>query len=208
MPTMTTQPLQITGVILAGGRGTRMGGVDKGLMPFLQTTLVQHVLGRLSHQVDRILINVNANQSRYEAFGFPLLPDMQAGHPGPLAGVQSALAACTTPLLLSVPCDAPLLPTDLAERLNQAIRNEGGDAAVAVSRRTDGSRSREPVFCLMKSSLLESLNRYLSSGRRAVTGWHEELSIAEVIFDDDHAFSNVNTLEQLRECELSCARGI
>ena len=121
----------ITGVILAGGRGSRMGGVDKGLQDLQGRPLVQWVLERLAPQVDSVLINANRNLPRYAGFGCPVLPDLIPDFAGPLAGLQAALAGAATPLVATVSCDSPLLPADLVRRLQEALAAADADLTVA-----------------------------------------------------------------------------
>ena len=156
----------ITGVILAGGRGSRMGGLDKGLQPFNGVPLALHTLLRLSPQVGEILINANRNLAAYESFGVPVWPDStgMGDYAGPLAGFATALERCETPYLLTVPCDTPLFPADLVARLAQALADADADFAVAAAREEDGQLRPQPVFCLMHTSLLESLARFTQAG--------------------------------------------
>ncbi|MDA8384111.1 MAG: molybdenum cofactor guanylyltransferase [Betaproteobacteria bacterium] len=187
---------RVTGIILAGGRARRMGGLDKGLQPFCGRPLIASVLERLAPQVDELLISANRNLDRYALLGRPVLPDPTAEFRGPLEGVQRALSQARSPLLVSVPCDTPLLPQDLVERLRMALG--AADAAVA----TVGSQT-QPVFALYRIEVLGSLLGYLAGGGRAIRTWHRQLRIAEAHFDDQSAaFTNVNTLEEL---EAACA---
>ena len=187
----------ITGVILAGGRGRRMGGVDKGLQNLNGRPLVQWVLARLTPQVDTVLINANQNLARYAEFGCAVLPDSIPGFAGPLAGLHAALSRATTPLLLTVPCDSPFLPSDLAQRLHAALEAESAELAVA---RTGDKVQR--AFCLTRRGILPKLEAFLASGDRKVGLWHASLKLAEVVFDDEaDGFSNINTVEDLAHCE-------
>jgi molybdopterin molybdotransferase len=199
---------KVTGLILAGGRGTRMGRVDKGLQPFRGATLVAHVLQRLAPQVSIVAINANRNLPQYQAAAgdAPVLPDFIDGFEGPLAGLQVGLQYCPTELLLTVPCDSPFLPTDLAERLYAAMQAENADLAVAVTmEKEDGAtepyRQLHPVFSLMKASLLPQLDAYLDTGARRMESWYKSLRVAEVLFDDANAFRNINTLTELQQHE-------
>ena len=183
----------ITGVILAGGAGRRMGGVDKGLQELDGQPLVQRVLVRLAPQVDSVLISANRNRERYAGFGCPVLGDTIPGYAGPLAGLQAALAHAGTPLLVSAPCDSPFLPADLVARLRAALEAKAADLAVA---RADGRVHR--AFCLLRRELRPGLDAFLASGERRVGLWHASLKVVEVDFDDQaEAFANVNTLEDL-----------
>ncbi|USX28213.1 molybdenum cofactor guanylyltransferase MobA [Oxalobacteraceae bacterium OTU3CINTB1] len=201
---------KITGLILAGGRGTRMGRVDKGLQPFRGTTMIAHVLQRLAPQVDTVAINANRNLPQYQAAAGAdtvVMPDRMSGFEGPLAGLQAGLHYCATELLLTAPCDSPFLPDDLAARLYAALETEDADLAVAVTMETDEQdggapyRQPHPVFSLLKASLLPQLEAYLDTGARRVEGWHKSLRVAEVMFDDASAFRNINTLEELKRHE-------
>ena len=190
----------ITGLILAGGRGSRMGHVDKGLQPFRGAPMALHVMMRLSPQVGALMINANQNLAPYESFGVSVWPDELAGFAGPLAGLQAGLSHCDTPYLVTAPCDSPFLPTDLVTSLSQALLIEDADLAVAVTGAGD-TRQAHPVFCLLKSTLLPHLTAYLQSGGRKVDAWYASLKVVEVHFDDEAAFRNINTLEDLRKFE-------
>ena len=192
---------QITGLILAGGRGTRMGTVDKGLQTFRDAPMALHVLMRLGPQVGNIMINANQNISAYENFGVPVWPDDMQGFAGPLAGLQTGLLHCETEYLVTAPCDSPFLPTDLVARLAQSLEQQGADLAVAVTGEAD-SRQPHPVFCLAKASLLSHLTDYLQSGERKFDKWYATLKVVEVHFDEEDAFRNINTLDELRKLEV------
>lgn len=190
-----TQP-NITGVILAGGQGRRMGGVDKGLQILNGRPLVQWVLERLAPQVATVLINANQNLERYREFGCAVLPDALPGFAGPLAGVQAALARATTPLIVTVPCDSPFLPADLVRRLQQALDAANADLAVP---RTGTQAHR--AFCLTRREMLPRLDVFLAAGERKVGLWHASLRVVEVAFDDEaEAFGNINTHAELARC--------
>ena len=209
--TMTTDlPLHleaITGVILAGGRGSRMGGVDKGLQNFNGVPLALHTLLRLSPQVGAIMINANRNLAAYEAFGAPVWPDStgMGDYAGPLAGFVTALERCETPYLLTVPCDTPLFPADLVARLAEALAREQADFAVAAAREEDGQLRAQPVFCLMRVQMLESLLRFTHAGGRKIDAWTAQHATVSVPFDrlgdDARAFFNANTLAELHQLE-------
>jgi molybdopterin-guanine dinucleotide biosynthesis protein A len=192
----------ITGLVLAGGRGTRMGTVDKGLQTFRGAPMALHVIMRLSPQVGALMINANQNIAPYEGFGLPVWPDLTGGFAGPLAGLQTGLSHCDTDYLVTAPCDSPFLPHDLVERLGEGLEARGADLAVAVT--GDGpSRQPHPVFCLANASLLPHLNDFLQGGGRKFDAWYATLKVAEVRFDDEAAFRNINTLEELRTYEES-----
>jgi len=193
-------PQDITGLILAGGRGSRMGGVDKGLQNHQGLPLALHALLRLQPQVGHLLVNANRNLAAYESMGVPVWPDPMDDFPGPLAGWLAGLEHCETPYLLTVPCDSPHFPTDLAERLSRALVAEGADIAMAATME-DGRVQVQPVFCLMKSALIESLVAFLHGGQRKIDQWTAQHPCATVLFDDPLAFFNANTHEELRSLE-------
>lgn len=188
---------QISALILAGGRGSRMGHVDKGLQPFQGATMVEHVLDRLAPQVGAIAINANQNLDKYAAFGVPVWPDETTGFAGPLAGLEAGMRHCTTPYLVSAPCDSPFLPRDLAARLFHALQSQRADVALAVTQEAGMRKQPHPVFCLVKTRLLPVLSSYLAEGGRKMDGWYADLKVAEVLFDDSDAFRNINTLDEL-----------
>jgi molybdopterin molybdotransferase len=194
----------ISGLILAGGRGTRMGHVDKGLQPFGGSTMAATVLARLQPQVATVAINANQNLERYAAFGVPVWPDDSPGFLGPLAGLEAGLRRCTTPHLLTAPCDSPFLPLDLAERLLAGLVALDADLALAVTEE-NGIRQPHPVFCLLKTSLLSILSSYLAGGGRRMDGWYGRIKVAEVLFDDVDAFRNINTLDELQQLDTSAS---
>jgi molybdopterin-guanine dinucleotide biosynthesis protein A len=190
----------ITGLILAGGRGSRMGGVDKGLQAHLGMPLAMHALLRLAPQVGELLINANRNLAAYESMGAPVWPDALPDYPGPLAGFLAGLEHCATPYLATVPCDSPLFPEDLVARL--AARLDADDAEIAIAAtREDGELRLQPVFCLMRATVMESLVRFTSSGRRKIDAWTATLREIAVEFEDARAFVNANTLAELRELQ-------
>jgi molybdopterin-guanine dinucleotide biosynthesis protein A len=192
----------ITGLVLAGGRGSRMGGVDKGLQNHLGMPLALHSLLRLQLQVGSAMLNANRNLGAYESMGVPVWPDSQADFAGPLAGILVGLEHCETPWLVTVPCDTPNFPTDLVERLAAAAQAEDAEIAMAATREPDEQGQTvvqvQPVFCLLKASLLESLQAFLDSGQRKIDRWTAQHRCATVVFDDSAAFFNANTVEELR----------
>ena len=190
-------PMDITGLILAGGRGSRMGGVDKGLQNHGGIALALHALLRLQPQVGPIIINANRNLSAYESMGVPVWPDPIGDFAGPLAGWLAGLEHCETPYLLTVPCDTPNFPADLATRLAQALVAADADIAMAATLE-DGRVQVQPVFCLLKSTLIESLVAYLNEGQRKIDKWTAQHACTTVVFDDAQAFFNANTAAELR----------
>jgi molybdopterin-guanine dinucleotide biosynthesis protein A len=188
---------EVTGVVLAGGQGSRMGGADKGLQEFRGKPLVAHVIERLAPQVGEILINANRNAQSYARFGHRVVADEIAGFAGPLAGFERGLAHAAHPLVATVPCDSPFLPADLVARLRAAMQAHGAQIAVART-----GNQPHPVFCLMRRDLHASLVGYLASGERKIDRWYAGLVLAEVAFDDEpEAFANINTLQELSGLE-------
>lgn len=196
---------EITGVILAGGRGSRMGGVDKGLQPHLGTPLAMHALLRLGPQVGELMINANRNLSAYESMGVPVWPDADTDYAGPLAGWLAGLERCETPYLVTVPCDSPNFPQDLVERLAQALVADDADIAMAATVE-HGAQQVQPVFCLMKSTLMESLVVFLKDGQRKIDQWTALHRCVAVVFDDATAFANANTLAELQALQVLVER--
>ena len=188
----------ISGLILAGGRGTRMGQVDKGLQPFRGKTMAAHVLERLAPQVSSVAINANQNLDVYATMGVPVWPDDLPGFAGPLAGMEAGMRRCETPYLLTVPCDSPFLAPDLAGRLLAALVEQEADLAFAVTQEPGQRPQPHPVFCLVKAQLLPILSSYLAEGGRRMDGWYKDLKAVEVPFEDADAFRNINTLDELR----------
>jgi molybdopterin molybdotransferase len=191
----------ITGLVLAGGRGTRMGTVDKGLQAFRGTTMIANVLERLQPQVGAVAINANQNLDTYRALGVPVWPDDTPGFAGPLAGLEAGMRRCATPYLLTAPCDSPFLPTDLAERLFAALHEQGADLAYAATQEPGKRRQPHPVFCLVRADRLPQLSNYLAEGGRKMDGWFAGLKAVEVLFEDDGAFRNINTLDELHSLD-------
>ena len=202
-------PHDITALVLAGGRGARMGGVDKGLQTFNGTPLALHTLLRLQMQqgglIGEVMINANRNLAAYEAFGAPVWPDSLPDYAGPLAGFMTGLERCETPFLMTVPCDTPLFPPDLALRLADALGRENADIAMAAAREEDGQIRTQPVFCLLRAELLESLVAFTHEGGRKIDRWTALHMTVTVPFDqpndDPRAFFNANTLAELHSLE-------
>ncbi|HEX6705510.1 MAG TPA: molybdenum cofactor guanylyltransferase MobA [Albitalea sp.] len=190
----------ITGLILAGGRGSRMGGVDKGLQSHRGLPLALHALMRLAPQVGEVMINANRNLGAYDSFGVPVWPDALPDYPGPLAGFLAGLEHCETGHLVTVPCDTPDFPTDLVARLAEAMASNDAEIAMAATSGPEGVQV-QPVFCLMKSTLIESLVRFTQSGQRKIDRWTAQHRCVEVLFDDAQAFFNANTADELRQLQ-------
>ena len=180
--------LPITAIVLAGGRATRMGGEDKGLVELAGRPMIAHVLAALAPQVERVIVNANRNQDRYAAFGWPVVADTDTGFLGPLAGLAAGMRVASTPLVLTAPCDSPLVAADLVSRLYSAL--EQADAELAVP--FDGERL-QPVFALVKTQLVDSLETYLAGGDRKIDRWFAQHRLARVDFSDrPETFVNVN----------------
>jgi molybdopterin-guanine dinucleotide biosynthesis protein A len=184
---------EITGIVLAGGQGRRMGGVDKGWVELEGRPMIAHVLARLAPQVADVLINANQNLDRYAEFGLPVVPDAVGGFAGPLAGLHAGMTHATRPHVVTVPCDSPFLPLDLVARLARGL--EDGRAQLAVAKTFD---QPHPVFCLVRRDVLPHLAAFLETGGRKIDAWYATLSIVEVAFDDESdAFRNINTTDEL-----------
>lgn len=186
----------ITGLILAGGLARRMGGGDKGLRGFRGKLMVAHVIERLAPQVDGLIINTNQNREAYAAHGYPVVADVIDGYAGPLAGLHAGLGACTTQLLVTVPCDSPFLPLDLVARLHAALEAAGAQVAVAHA-----GGYAQPVFALCRREVRDNLTAFLAGGGRKVDTWYAALKVVEVPFPDETAFANINTPEELERLE-------
>ncbi|MDP2771600.1 MAG: molybdenum cofactor guanylyltransferase MobA [Giesbergeria sp.] len=205
----TMDPQDITGLVLAGGQGSRMGGIDKGLEPFHGIPLALHALRRLQPQVGSMLVNDNRHLDTYRTFGAPVCPDAQTDFSGPLAGFLAGMEHCHTPWLLTVPCDTPLFPPDLAQRLAEAASIHGADMAMATaldrSNPLQPAARLQPVFCLLNIRLKDSLAHFIASGGRKVGAWAALHACVRVPFDrasdTPEAFSNANTLEELHQLE-------
>ncbi len=205
------EPQDISAVLLAGGRGSRMGGVDKGLQSFRGKPLALHSLERLrfAGSVGPVMVNANRNLPQYQAFGAPVFPDGLADYAGPLAGFLVGLAHCQTPYLLTLPCDTPLFPLDLVPRLSAAMLAQDAHIAMATApERDEGGQTRlrkQPVFCLLRTDLLPGLVDFTQAGGRKIDAWAAQQRLVLVPFDqagdDPLAFFNANTLEELQALE-------
>ncbi len=190
----------ITGLVLAGGRGSRMGGVDKGLQLHRGVPLALHALQRLAPQVGRVAVNANRHLDAYAAFGVPVWPDALPDHPGPLAGFLAGITHAETPWLATVPCDSPNFPADLVERLAAAVAQRGAAIGMAVAIEA-GEQRAQPVFCLMRCDLEASLRAFVAAGERKVERWARQHGCVEVPFDDASAFVNANTPAELQRLQ-------
>jgi molybdopterin-guanine dinucleotide biosynthesis protein A len=185
---------EVTGIVLAGGQGRRMGGVDKGLIVLDGRPMVAHVLERLRPQVADVLINANQNTERYAEFGHPVVRDAVGGFAGPLAGLHAGLSQVARKYAVTVPCDSPFLPIDLVARLGEALSARAG-TDLAVAKTFD---QPHPVFCLVRRDVLPHLAAFLDAGGRKIDAWYATLAVVEVPFDDEApAFRNINTADEL-----------
>jgi molybdenum cofactor guanylyltransferase len=197
---ITVAQNDITGLILAGGRGSRMGGVDKGLQMYRGRPLAQHALERLRPQVGRVMVNANRNQETYRALNVPVWPDQVPDFPGPLAGMLTGLAHCDTAFLATVPCDTPNFPPDLVARLADGLQSADVDIAVTYTR-VGEDLFPQPVFCLMKTSLKDALAAFIAAGERKTGFFARGQRNTRVVFDDDTQFFNINTLTELEHSQ-------
>jgi molybdenum cofactor guanylyltransferase len=190
---MTRRQAGVTGIVLAGGQGRRMGGVDKGWIELAGEPMIAHVLRRLAPQVDDVVINANQNLDRYRALGHPVFADAVGGFAGPLAGLHAGLTHATHELAVTVPCDSPFLPPDLVDRLHAAIVDHRTQLAVAKT-----FDQPHPVFALVRRDVLPGLAAFLEGGGRKIDAWYAALDVVEVPFDDEaDAFRNINTADEL-----------
>jgi molybdopterin-guanine dinucleotide biosynthesis protein A len=187
---------QITGILLAGGQGRRMGGVDKGLQLLRGKPMAQHVIERFAPQVDELLINANQNIEQYQGLGYRVIPDAIGGFVGPLAGLHRGLSEAAHPLVVTAPCDSPFLPLDLVAKLKAAL--DANNTELAVAKTGD---QPHPVFSLCRTSVLPSLTAFLESGGRKIDLWYSQLKVVEVQFAEEAAFRNINTREELSRNE-------
>jgi molybdenum cofactor guanylyltransferase len=214
---MTTE-LSITALILAGGRGSRMGGVDKGLLPFNGKPLAVHTLQRLQAQqnapLEQIVVNANRNIATYESLHMTVWPDaVPDAFEGPLAGFLTGLQRCSTPYLLTVPCDTPLFPLDLVQRLADAFKQSQADIVMASAPETDAQGHTcvrpQPVFCLLRADLAASLAAFMQAEGRKIDAWTAQQRCAQVVFDlpgdNPQAFANANTLTELQALQTTSA---
>ena len=196
----------ISGVVLAGGRGSRMGGLDKGLQAYGGVPLAQHALRRLQPQVGALMLSANRNLEQYRSFGVPVISDSLPDFAGPLAGFIGAMETCRTPYLVTVPCDTPQFPADLVERLCQSLAAANADIAMASALQTepDGAQDwyRQPVFCLLAVRLLPGLRAFVADGGRKIGAWTAQQHTVDVRFDEPGAFANANTLADLQALQI------
>ncbi|MBU3543816.1 molybdenum cofactor guanylyltransferase [Polynucleobacter sp. MWH-Mekk-B1] len=191
----------ITGLILAGGRAQRMGGIDKGLIPFHGKALIESAIQALKSQVGQILINANRNITKYSIYGYPVIVDEAPDFSGPLAGFLAGLKVCKTPYLVTSPCDSPLMPPDLCAKLAEELESGNYQLVYASTKEASGKIWAQPVFCFMRSDVKSSLKEFLSKGDLKIDNWFKELRTSTVIFENAKAFANVNTPEELQHLE-------
>ncbi|MDH3862388.1 MAG: molybdenum cofactor guanylyltransferase [Gammaproteobacteria bacterium] len=195
---------RVTGVILAGGKATRMGGVDKGLVPINGRPMIAWVIDALRPQVTDLLINANRSHDRYRDFGCAVIDDGDSDFRGPLAGMVSGMRAARTPYIAVVPCDSPLIGAELVQRLYAAAASSGAPIAVAH----DGERL-QPVFALLSRDLLDDLAGYLDEGERKIDRWYARHGYERVDFSDvAESFANINAPDDKRALEEALARRV
>ena len=199
--TEAKQSQGLTAVILAGGMARRMDGQDKGLIELNGKPMIEYIIEALKPQVDNILINANRNLEQYQRYGYPVVKDIMGDYFGPLVGMASGLQACNSNRILAVPCDSPFVPPVLANRLETAMIESQADISVA----NDGERI-QPVFAMIRSSLLPSVLAYLDDGGRKIDTWYAEHNMALADFSDwPNAFININTPEDKLTVEQKIA---
>lgn len=208
-PTNVIPAQDITALVLAGGQGSRMGGLDKGLQPFRGQALAQHAAQRLqaSQHIGPLLLNANRHPEAYAALGWPVVADLLHGFQGPLAGFLAGWSVCPTPYLLTVPCDTPLFPHDLVAHMAATLLARQARIAIACAPEspTQPTMRRHSAFCLMHQSVRDDLQHYVQGGGRKIGAWIERHPLALVPFNRPHdpawAFTNVNTLDELHALE-------
>ncbi len=195
-----------TAIVLAGGQGSRMQGQDKGLVQAGKKRLIDHALARLQAQTlapQTILISANRNVSTYAKLGLPVLTDSMQDYPGPLAGFLMGMQHCKTSWLLSVPCDSPNFPQDLAERLLVQAMRDSTDIVIAADRSSQGEQRKQAVFCLMRARLAQDLSAFMLAGERKIGAWVTRHPHSVVCFDQSGdnpmAFFNVNSADELSQ---------
>ncbi len=192
---------QITGLILSGGRGLRVGGEDKGLLIFNDEAIVQRVFNRLKAQVKFIIVSANRHVEEYKKFGAPVVKDRLADFQGPLAGIEAVLSVCPTPYLVVVPCDAPFINQDLLNKLYIEMERTSANVVYAKGLDASGQVAAEPMFALLRASTLSHLRAYLATGQRKVLGWYQSLDHSSVLIEDQLCFANANTPEDFAELQ-------
>ena len=193
------QKIDITAVILAGGKGRRLGGQDKGLVHYKNKPLIEHVIERIKPQVKTIIVNANRNQETYANYGFPVINDELSDFQGPLAGFATAMKSVTTSHIMTLPCDGPLLPNNLVTRMLEKMDDASDTLVVAHN----GDRL-QPVYALIPISLINSLEQFLEEGNRKIDLWYARHTMQIADFSDiPNAFDNINTEEQKQNMEAA-----
>ena len=186
---------QITALILAGGRGSRFDGADKGLLDFKGQPMVSHILNALAKQVHLVLVSANRHLEQYEALGVPVVRDCLADYQGPLAGIEAGLSICPTAYMAVFPCDAPLLDSRLLANLYQTLERTNANIVYATSRQGDDTYP-EPTFALIRTCMLGELRTFLDTGRRKLLDWYQSTDYAECLFEESACFANANTADE------------
>ncbi len=190
---------QVTAVILAGGKGRRLQGSDKGLVPFKQRPMIEHILEMISPQVSNIIINANRNQQTYADYGYPVISDEMSDFQGPLAGFAVAMSKVTTSHILTLPCDGPFISTDYVTRMIEVLNEDQAELAIAH----DGERM-QPVHALIPVNLLDSLLEFLQTGDRKIDRWYAKHCYTFADFSGTpNIFQNINTESQLQTLSKS-----
>lgn len=189
-------PDRVTGLILSGGRGTRVGGMDKGLLPVQGETLITSCAARLAPQVGELIINANRNLADYARLGYRVIGDLRDESLGPLAGIEAGLHACQTEWLISVPCDCPAFPLNLVSEMITALNHTEADIALARS-----LGKTHPTFAMYHRSLAAHLSAALDAGVRRVSGWQRCHKVLEVTFANEADFVNLNTFDDVAAFE-------
>ncbi len=190
----------ITAVILAGGKGRRLDGQDKGLVEIKNKPLIEYVIERIKPQVNTLIINANRNQQRYKNYGFPVISDDLNDFQGPLAGFATAMKTVHTSHILTLPCDAPLLPQDLVSRMLHLLSTQSVPDSIVVAH--DGHRLQN-IHALIPTSLYQNLHDFLNSDQRKVDDWYQQQTLIIADFSDNpQAFTNINTQKQRQEIEF------
>lgn len=193
MKTITQQ--DITAVILAGGQARRMQGQDKGLLKYQGQHFIQHLVHGLSPQVGQIIVNANRHQQQYaELTQCPVISDSFGHFAGPLAGMLTGLQTATTPYVLFLPCDVPLVPDFLVSRLAQSLANTSAN----ISTVDDGQRTQY-LFALMRRDVQDHLQTYLAQDKHQVKAWYQQQKVVTTDFADcPQYFVNINTPDDLQ----------
>ena len=189
----------LTAIILAGGHGSRMGGLDKGLVLFDNNPLISYAINAVNPHVSEIIISANRSISQYEQFGYKVIKDEMVGGLGPLAGIYTGLLNCKTEYLISIPCDTPFLPDNLATNLINSVNEKNCNGAIPYTKLNSGKKLFHPTVMLLRTELKKSLANYLNNGGRKIKIWTDAENFCEVLFDNERHFENLNTLDDLKK---------